>query len=66
MASTILNALGLVLVIEGLTYVLVPRQLKRMLVHLQEMSEDQLRVMGTVALAIGVAVVWIARILFKV
>jgi uncharacterized protein YjeT (DUF2065 family) len=43
MASTILTALGLVLVIEGLTYALVPRQLKRMLVHLLEMSEDQLR-----------------------
>jgi uncharacterized protein len=66
MVASILTALGLVFVIEGLTYALVPSQLKRMLVRLLDMSDDQLRVMGTIALAFGVVLVWVARIFLSV
>jgi uncharacterized protein len=61
MGSTILTALGLVCVIEGLTYALVPSQLKKMMAGMLSMSNDQLRVAGTLALGLGVALVWIAK-----
>jgi uncharacterized protein len=54
-------ALGLVLVIEGLTYALVPRHMQNMMRMLQEQPPEQLRVMGTVVLAVGVFVIWIAQ-----
>jgi uncharacterized protein len=61
MSVSILTALGLVLVIEGLTYALVPSQLKRMMAGIMGLSNEQLRIAGTVALAFGVLLVWIAR-----
>jgi uncharacterized protein YjeT (DUF2065 family) len=54
-------AFGLVLVIEGLTYALVPGQLKRMMAGMMELSNEQLRLAGTGALAVGVLMVWLAR-----
>ena len=51
----------MVLVIEGLTYALVPAQMKRMMAQLQNLSVEQLRITGTTILAIGVGVVWIAH-----
>jgi uncharacterized protein len=62
MTGSILTAIGLVFVIEGLTYALVPGQLKKMLAGLLVMPDEQLRMFGTVALGIGVAIVWVARI----
>jgi uncharacterized protein len=61
MTGTILTALGLVCVIEGLTYALVPAQLKRMMASMQNISNEHMRLAGTIVLAIGVGVVWMAR-----
>ncbi|MGQ0485493.1 MAG: DUF2065 domain-containing protein [Hyphomicrobiales bacterium] len=55
------TALGLVLVIEGLLYALVPGQLRRMLTALEQLSDDQLRLGGIAAIAVGVLVVFVAR-----
>jgi uncharacterized protein YjeT (DUF2065 family) len=54
-------ALGLVLVIEGLLYALVPGHLKAMMATVQNMSDDQLRTGGVFAVALGVAIVWLAQ-----
>ena len=54
-------ALGLVFVIEGLLYALVPRHLKAMLSGMLNLSDDQLRVGGVSAVALGVAIVWLVR-----
>ncbi len=54
-------ALGLVLVFEGLLYALVPGQLKRMMMAMQQLSDDQLRIGGVAAVALGVAIVWLVR-----
>jgi len=62
--AEIVTALGLVLVIEGLLYALVPGQLKQMLVALLELSDDQLRIGGVTAVGFGVVIVWLARGLF--
>ena len=64
MGSTILTAFGLVCVIEGLTYALVPSHLKKMMVGMLGMSNEQLRLAGTLVLALGVALVWLARSFF--
>jgi uncharacterized protein len=60
MTTTLLTAAGLVLVFEGLTYALVPGQMKQLMAKLQETSIEQLRMMGTIGLAAGVFVVWLA------
>ena len=61
MLSQIVMALGLVLVIEGLLYALVPGQLKAMMVSFQKLSDDQLRTGGVIAMALGVTIVWLVR-----
>ena len=61
MLPQIVMALGLVLVIEGLLYALVPGQLKAMMVSFQKLSDDQLRTGGVIAMALGVMIVWLVR-----
>ncbi|RPH65387.1 MAG: DUF2065 domain-containing protein [Hyphomicrobiales bacterium] len=55
------TALGLVLVIEGLLYALVPGQLRRIAELLRQVTDDQLRIGGASAIALGVLIVWITR-----
>jgi uncharacterized protein len=61
MIADLLTALGLVLVIEGLLYALVPAHLKVMMQTVQKLSDDQLRIGGVAAMATGVAAVWLVR-----
>ena len=61
MSSSLWMAIGFVLVIEGLTYALVPVQMKKMMAQMQNLSVEQLRITGTMILALGVGVVWIAH-----
>jgi uncharacterized protein len=61
MIPDLLTALGLVLVIEGLLYALVPAHLKVMMQTVQKLSDDQLRIGGVAAMAAGVAAVWLVR-----
>lgn len=61
MIETLLLALGLVLIVEGLVYALAPSLLERMLLALTMLSQEQRRLMGLTALALGVALVWAAR-----
>ena len=64
MIPDLLTALGLVLVIEGLLYALVPGHLKAMMLAMQKLSDDQLRIGGVAAMSLGVGVVWIVRSVF--
>ena len=64
MLENVLMALGLVLVIEGLLYALVPAKLRAMMASMQKLSDDQMRMGGVIAMAIGVAVVWLVRAAF--
>lgn len=61
MMTDLATALGLVLVIEGLLYALVPGHLRQMVDILRQMTDDQLRTGGAVAVALGVLIVWLAR-----
>ena len=53
MISTILHGLGLVLVIEGLVYVLAPNFVEKMLVSLKEMPKEQRRLVGACMALLG-------------
>jgi uncharacterized protein YjeT (DUF2065 family) len=54
-------ALGLVLVIEGLLYALMPETMKRMMAQMQQLPAGPLRAAGLAAAAVGVAAVWAVR-----
>ena len=53
MLSAILYGLGLVLVIEGLVYVLAPHFVEKMLISLKEMSNEQRRLVGACMALVG-------------
>ncbi|WP_407492393.1 DUF2065 domain-containing protein [Pseudooceanicola sp. MF1-13] len=61
MIETAFLALGLVLIVEGLAYALAPSLLERMLEALRSLTEDQRRVMGLGAIALGLLLVWTAK-----
>ncbi|MGI3170678.1 DUF2065 domain-containing protein [Pseudooceanicola sp. C21-150M6] len=63
MIATAFLALGLVLIIEGLAYGLAPSLVERLLEALRELSEEQRRLLGLTAIAIGVILVWVAKLL---
>ena len=56
--SHILLALGLVLAVEGLVLALAPRRIEDALRLIASLGLDQRRVIGLIALALGVALVW--------
>ena len=62
MSAALWTALGLVLVIEGLTYALIPGQLKRMMAEMLRVSDDTLRLGGVAAVAAGVGLVWLVKL----
>ena len=59
--ALILLALGLVLVVEGLAYVLAPSLVERLLEMLRAMPLDQRRTAGMAALALGATLIWLAH-----
>lgn len=54
-------AIGLVLVIEGLLWALLPRFGRRLLEATAKTPEPSLRVAGALAVAAGVFIVWMIR-----
>lgn len=61
MIPSLLQSLGLVFVIEGLIYAVAPGAMRQMMATLPKLSNEQLRLSGAMAIAIGVAVVWLAK-----
>ena len=59
--SDLAVALGLVLVIEGSLWALAPRFGRRLLEATAEVPETSLRLAGTLAVAVGVLVIWVVR-----
>ena len=53
MISTVLYGLGLVLVLEGLVYVLAPHFVEKMLVSLKELPNEQRRLVGACMALLG-------------
>ncbi len=61
--ATIFLALGLVLIIEGLVWVLAPSLVERMLETLRALPESVRRQVGALALVSGLILLWIAHAL---
>jgi len=58
----VFTALGLVLVIEGLLYALAVGSMREMIRQALEMPDRVLRMGGLVSVALGVLVVYLARL----
>ena len=58
--SHLVLALGLVLAVEGLVMALAPRRIEDTLRLVASLGIDKRRVIGLVALALGVLLVWLA------
>ncbi|MCB8835878.1 DUF2065 domain-containing protein [Aurantimonas sp. VKM B-3413] len=56
-----LDALGLLLVIEGIFYCLFPEAVRRMAKRAVQLPESNMRIGGLVAVCLGVCVVWLVR-----
>ena len=61
MTQNLLMALGLVFVIEGLLYALVPGHLKNMMKTMKNVGDDALRMGGLAAVGFGVFMVWMVK-----
>lgn len=59
---TLLEAIGLVLALEGAVYAVAPGMVKQMILQVLEMPDETLRIGGVVALAAGVLVLLALRI----
>ena len=61
MIEVALLAIGLVLIVEGLVYALAPSLIEDLLDRLRPLPLETRRMMGLVALAAGVLLVWLAK-----
>ena len=61
MTGDLLLGLGLVAVVEGLALALAPGRLADMLELLRGLGPERARMLGLFAIAMGVALVWLAR-----
>ncbi|MDQ2091077.1 DUF2065 domain-containing protein [Marimonas arenosa] len=61
--GTALLALGLVLIVEGLVYALAPSLVEEMLEALRQIPPEARRLMGLLALVLGLLLVWVAKLL---
>jgi len=59
--ATVFLALGLVLIVEGLVYVLAPSLVERMLETLRALPEPARRQLGALALVSGLILLWAAH-----
>jgi uncharacterized protein YjeT (DUF2065 family) len=61
MMHDLLLGLGLMAVIEGLVLALAPLRFEDILKAMAALSRDQRRILGVVVVAVGVALVWVAK-----
>ncbi|MCP5036632.1 MAG: DUF2065 domain-containing protein [Rhodobacteraceae bacterium] len=58
--ATLALGIGLVLIIEGLVFALAPSRLDELVQMMNALSRDQRRMIGLVALTLGVGLVWLS------
>ena len=56
-----LTVLGLVCFLEGLPYFAFPEQLKKWMLQVTQMPENQLRILGGALMILGVTLVYLGR-----
>jgi len=60
--SIIILAFGLVLCVEGLVFALAPSRLEDVLDSLRNMAPETRRIVGLGALAAGVVLIWLSKL----
>jgi uncharacterized protein YjeT (DUF2065 family) len=58
----LLLGFGVVAVVEGLVLALAPDRLEALVEALRRVGRDRLRLVGLVAVSLGVAMIWLARL----
>jgi len=61
--ALLLLGIGLVLALEGLIFALVPGRLEEIVRVIAEMPPETRRVVGLIALGLGVVLIWMSRLL---
>ena len=61
MIADALLGLGLVAIIEGLALALAPGQMREALDAIARMDPERRRLVGLLAVTLGIALVWVAR-----
>ncbi|MBI6629170.1 DUF2065 domain-containing protein [Pontibaca sp. S1109L] len=61
--ATVFLALGLVLIVEGLAWVLAPSLIEQMLMALRTLPDTARRQIGALAFVLGLILLWIAHAL---
>ena len=61
MMSTVVTAIGLVMVLEGALYALFPDFMKRTAQQITQTPGDTLRLVGVVSAVLGLGLVWLVR-----
>ncbi|MBR3369010.1 MAG: DUF2065 domain-containing protein [Rhodobacteraceae bacterium] len=61
--STLVLALGLVLIFEGLVFVLAPRRIEELLRSFAALSVETRRLIGLIALALGGILITLAKVI---
>ncbi len=61
--ATVFLAFGLVLIVEGLVWVLAPSLVERLLEALRDLPEPARRQVGALALVLGLVLLWAANAL---
>lgn len=56
--QTIFLAIGLVFILEGVGYAAFPGQMRRVMGRLMETGDETLRVIGFIAVLMGLVVIW--------
>ena len=59
--ATIFLALGLVMIVEGLTWLLAPSLIEQLLEMLRSLPESARRQIGALAIVTGLILLWIAH-----
>ena len=59
--SDFLVAIGLVFALEGILFAAFPGPVKRAMAHVNDTSDQALRLIGIASAVIGVVVVWVVR-----
>ena len=60
--AMIFLAFGLVLIVEGLAYVLAPSLVERLLQMMRQLGLQERRQVGALAMVLGLILVWIAHL----
>ncbi len=61
MSESLIVALGVVLIVEGMPWFLSPRGTKRMLSDLFQLNDNSLRVVGLIFMLAGLLLVYLAK-----